>query len=290
MNLEDFLVPPDRQIRLAEHNPNATGVYANEDEARAHTQAQTDHLTGYQAMFQAHAQYGMVILFQGMDAAGKDETIQEVLSALDPQVCHAKQFKSPTTTERQHDYLWRATQALPIRGEVAVFNRSYYEQVTTEQVYPELIDQWSLPPEARDNLWNKRYAQINNFERHLVENGFVVIKFFLHISKKTERERLLERIERPDMQWQFSDTDLRHHHDWDAFQKTYEMMLSKTSTTWAPWYIVPSNQRWATYAAVASILVDRFKALHTEYPALDDTTRQTLEHARAALQQEREGR
>lgn len=135
MNLEEFLVPPDRQVRLATYNPNPSGIYANEDEARAYTKTQAERLTHYQALLQAHAQYGLLILFQGMDTAGKDETIQEVCSSLDPQGCQSKKFKTPTTTERQHDYLWRATQALPSRGEVAIFNRSYYEQVTTEQVY-----------------------------------------------------------------------------------------------------------------------------------------------------------
>jgi PPK2 family polyphosphate:nucleotide phosphotransferase len=287
MKLDDFLVPPNHPVHLTQYHPDATGRYADEDVAQRYATAQMEQLTCYQDIFHAHAQYGMLILLQGMDAAGKDETIQTVFSWFDPQVCQVKQFKAPTTTEAQHDYLWRAVQALPIRGQVAIFNRSYYEQVTSEQVYPEKIDQWGLPPEAREDLWNKRYTQINNFERHLVENGFLVIKFFLHISKETERERLLERIERPELQWQFSESDLRHHHDWEDFQHTYEAMLSRTSTAWAPWYIIPANQRWYTYAAVASVLVQQFKALHTEYPPLDDPARQTLEHARLALQQER---
>jgi polyphosphate kinase 2 (PPK2 family) len=173
---------------------------------------------------------------------------------------------------------------------VAVFNRSYYEQVTTERVYPEQIEQWGLPSEVREDLWVKRYAQINNFERHLVENGFVVIKFFLHISKEIERQRLLERIEQPEQQWQFSESDLRHHADWDAFEQTYETMLSTTSTTWAPWYIIPANQRWATYAAVATVLVDHFKRLHTKYPALDAEAQRMLEHARSVLEDERGSR
>lgn len=287
MKLDDFLIPPNQQVQLTEYPPDATGRYATEEAAQAYATARMEQLTRYQDIFRAHAQYGMLILLQGMDAAGKDETIQTVFSSFDPQVCQVKQFKAPTTTEAQHDYLWRAAQALPIRGQVAIFNRSYYEQVTSEQVYPEKIDQWGLPPEAREDLWNKRYAQINNFERHLVENGFLVIKFFLHISKETERERLLERVERPELQWQFSESDLRHHHDWEDFQHTYEAMLSRTNTAWAPWYIIPANQRWYTYAAVASALVHHFKALHTEYPPLDDEARQTLEHARLALQQER---
>lgn len=286
MNHDAFLVPPGDQVRLAERPPNAMEPFGDEAKAQAYTRAQTERLTRCQDMLHAHATYGILILFQGMDAAGKDETIQEVLSSLDPQVSQAKQFKKPTTTERQHDYLWRAMQALPSRGQIAIFNRSYYEQVTTEQVYPEQIEQWSLPAEARTDLWTKRYAQINNFEQHLVENGFVVVKFFLHISKETERERLLERITQPELQWQFSESDLRHHNDWDAFQQTFETMLSKTSTTWAPWYIIPADQRWWTYAAVASILVERLKALHSDYPELSAETRQLLEHARTVLGQD----
>jgi PPK2 family polyphosphate:nucleotide phosphotransferase len=285
MNHEAFLVPPNSQVRLAERSPDAVELFKDEAEAQAYTKAHAEHLARYQQMLHAHATYGVLILFQGMDAAGKDETIQEVFSSLDPQACQAKQFKKPTATERQHDYLWRAVQALPSRGQIAIFNRSYYEQVTSEQVYPEQIDQWGLPAEARTELWDKRYRQINNFEQHLVENGFVVIKFFLHISKETERERLLERIAQPEQQWQFSESDLRHHDDWNAFQQTFETMLSKTSTTWAPWYIIPANQRWSTYAAVASVLVERLKTLHSAYPTLSEEEQELIERARAALGQ-----
>ncbi len=287
MNHDDFLVPPDQPVRLAQYSPNATGAFANDTEAEAYTMRQAERIRRYQDMLHAHATYGILIVFQGMDAAGKDETIQAVLASLDPLGTQATQFKVPTTTEAQHDYLWRVVQALPRRGQVAIFSRSYYEQVTTEQVYPEQIDQWGLPTEARADLWDTRYRQINNFERHVVENGFVILKFFLHVSQEVERERLLERIEDPALQWQFSEADLRHHQDWDAFQQSYEAMLGRTSTAWAPWYLIPANQRAASYAAVAAVLVDRFQALHTDYPALGDEARQTLEHARAALEQER---
>ncbi|HMQ30821.1 MAG TPA: polyphosphate kinase 2 family protein [Chloroflexaceae bacterium] len=283
MKPDDFLLPPDQQVRLAERSPDPAGEDADEEAARQRAEAQLDQLRRLQDIFQAHAQYGMLILLQGMDAAGKDETIQTVCAAFDPQICHARQFKSPSTLEAGHDYLWRAVQALPIRGQVAVFNRSYYEQVTSEQVYPDQIDQWGLPPEAREDLWEKRYAQINSFERHLVENGFPVVKLFLHISRETERERLLERAERPELQWQLSEADLRHHDDWDAFQRAYEAMLSRTNTAWAPWHIIPANGRWPTYAAVASVLVQQLRALHDDYPPLDDDARRLLRRARAAL-------
>ncbi len=285
MHYTDFIVQPKSEVRLAEHHAVSLGPFADEAEVQTYTTEQSEQLTRYQDMLHAHATYGIVILFQGMDAAGKDETIQEVLSYLDPQVCTTKKFKKPNEAERQHDFLWRAGQALPGRGEVAIFNRSYYEQVTAEQVYPEQIEQWGLPAQARENLWDKRYEQINNFERQLVENGFVVIKFFLHISKEVERERLLERIEQPELQWQFSEADLRHHQDWDAFEQSFDAMLRKTSTDWAPWYIIPADQRSFTYAAVASVLLQRLKELHTEYPVVSDEQRQVLEQAREAFQQ-----
>lgn len=287
MEFDDLLVPPGREVRLADYPPEPRGRYADEAAAQAHAEAQLEELNRYQDIFNAHSQYGLLIVLQGMDGAGKDETIQTVCTAFDPQVCHARQFKAPTATEAAHDYLWRAVQALPARGQVSVFNRSYYEQVTSEQVYAERVDQWGLPPEAREDLWDKRYGQINNFERHLVENGFPVVKLFLHISKEVERERLLERIERPELQSEFSESDLKHHHDWDAFQRTYEAMLSRTSTTWAPWYVIPSNQRWYTYAAIAAILTRQLKALHAEYPSLDEEARDMLRHAREELQEER---
>lgn len=285
MELDDFLIPPDHRVRLDEYAPDPSGPYASdEDAAQEYARGRLEELTRYQAIFKAHSQYGLLILLQGMDGAGKDETIQTVCTAFDPQICQAKQFKAPTATEAQHDFLWRAVQALPARGQVAVFNRSYYEQVTSEQVYPEKVDQWGLPPEARKDLWERRYGQINAFERHLVENGFPVVKFFLHISKETERERLLERIEQPELQSEFSESDLKHHHDWDPFQRTFEAMLSRTSTAWAPWYVIPSNRRWYTYAAVASVLVHHLRALHADYPPVDDETQALLERARQNLQ------
>ncbi len=284
---QEFMVPVDTQVRLAEHDPDFMGRFVNEEEAQASATKDAERLAKYQDMLHAHAAYGVLILIQGMDAAGKDETIQEVLSYLDPQVSMVKQFKKPASTEAQHDFLWRAVQALPARGQVGIFNRSYYEQVTAEQVYPEQIEQWGLPPEAREDLWNKRYRHINNFERHLVENGFIVLKFFLHVSKETERERLLERIEQRELQWQFSESDLRHYSDWDKFEQAFNAMLSNTSTPWAPWYVIPANKRSCTYAFVASILAERFKQLHADYPPLDDEQRQTLEQARETLQRDR---
>ncbi len=288
MNYEDYIVQPNSQARLSERDPNLMRPFTDEKDAQTRTKQLGQQLRRYQDMIHAHATYGILILFQGMDAAGKDESIEEVFSYLDPQVCMTKQFKKPTKTEAQHDFLWRVVQALPARGQIGIFNRSYYEQVTAEQVYPEQIEQWGLPAEAREDLWNKRYNQINNFEHHLVENGFVVIKFFLHISKQTERERLMERIEQPEMQHQFAESDLRHYHDWDAFQQSFEAMLSNTSTKHAPWHIIPANNRWSTYATIASILEQTFKTLHTNYPALSDEEQQVLEKARAAFEQERD--
>jgi PPK2 family polyphosphate:nucleotide phosphotransferase len=286
MYSEEFLVPPNSRVRLDEHDTAPRGGLEDEADAQRRTEEQAESLARCQDMLHAHASYGVLIILQGMDAAGKDETIQEVFSSLDPQVCQAMQFKTPTKTERAHDYLWRAVQALPARGEIRVFNRSYYEQVTSEKAYPDLLEVWGLPPEAREDLWSKRYAQINNFERHLVENGFLVIKFFLHVSRETERERLLERIAQPEQQWQFSETDLRHYQDWDKLQETFDAMLSETSTPWAPWYVIPADQRAATYAAVASILVERMEELHDAYPPMDDEDRAVLERARAELERD----
>jgi PPK2 family polyphosphate:nucleotide phosphotransferase len=288
MNPEDYMVQPNSQIRLSAHDPNASAPLADEQEAQTRTRELGKQLRRYQDMIDAHATYGILILFQGMDAAGKDESIEEVFSHLDPQSYVTKQFKKPDKTEAQHDFLWRVVQSLPGRGKIGIFNRSYYEQVTAEKVYPDQIEQWGLPPEARQDLWNKRYGQINNFERHLVENGFIVIKFFLHISKETERERLLERIEHPEMQHQFSEADLRHYQDWDKFDQAFDAMLSNTSTDWAPWYIIPANNRWFTYATVAGILEQKFKQLHKEYPQLSDEMREVMEKARATFKQERD--
>jgi PPK2 family polyphosphate:nucleotide phosphotransferase len=284
VNPDTFLVRPDADVRLARHDPSAHPGLDSEADAESYTKEQAERLTRLQRMLHAHETYGVLIILQGMDAAGKDETIQEVFSSLDPQVCQAVQFKEPTRTEAGHDFLWRAVQALPSRGQIRIFNRSYYEQVTSERVYPELTDDWGLPPEAREDLWEKRYRQINDFERHLAENGFLVLKFFLHVSKETERERLLERATDHDQQWDFSETDLNHYNDWDALHETFEEMLGKTSTAWAPWYVIPADSRWYTYAAVASVLVERLGALHEDFPDVDDDDRRVLEKAREVLE------
>lgn len=283
MKIDNLRVQQDESFDLAATPTVPRGRYAAEEAAQEYATARFDELQRLQTIFKGHAQYGVLILLQGMDGAGKDETIQTVCSVFDPQICQARQFKAPSTTEAKHDFLWRAVQALPLRGQVAVFNRSYYEQVTSEQVYPDQLEQWGLPPEARKEVWRKRYDQINNFERHLVENGFPVIKLFLHISKETERQRLLERVEQPDQQGELSEADLQHHRDWDQYQESFQAMIRRTGTAWAPWYVVPSDRRWYTYAAVASILVHHFGELHNEFPPLDDEQRELLERAREEL-------
>jgi PPK2 family polyphosphate:nucleotide phosphotransferase len=287
MKANDLVVPVGTRIKLAKQDTSSKRFFPDDGAAEAHTNAQVERLTKLQDIFQAHARYGVLIIFQGMDSAGKDETINAVLRYLDPQISQAKQFKSPSEVERKHDYLWRAVQALPARGQVGIFNRSYYEQVTSEQIYPDQIEQWGLPDEAREGLWERRYAQINNFERHLVENGFLVLKFLLHVSKDVARERLLERTEQPELHWQFSESDLQHYEDWDAYQEVFEAMLHETNTAWAPWHLIPADERAGAYAAVATVLVERLAELHKEYPPLSDDERKTLEKARKALKRAR---
>jgi PPK2 family polyphosphate:nucleotide phosphotransferase len=287
MRVKDVIVPKGTRMKLANQNTSSKRFFADDTAAEEHTERQVERLATLQDIFQAHARYGLLIIFQGMDSAGKDETINAVLRYFDPQISQAKQFRSPSQEERKHDYLWRAVQALPGRGQIGIFNRSYYEQVTSERIYPDQMEQWGLPDEAREALWERRYAQINDFERHLVENGFLVLKFLLHVSKDVARERLLERTERPELHWQFSESDLQHYDDWDSYQETFEAMLHETSTAWAPWHLIPADERAGAYAAVATVLVERLAALHEEYPALSADERKTLEKARKALKRAR---
>src|SRR3712207_1603776 len=224
-----------------------------------------------------------------MDGAGKDETIAYLMSGVEPQACAVKRFESPTDEELRHDYLWRAVQALPAQGQLGIFNRSYYEQVTTEQVYWEQLDQQYPPPETQGaDIWHTRCDHINNFEHYLVENRTIIVKFFLNVSKEQERERLLARIQQPEEQWDFSADDLNNHRHWEAFMTAYEDVINRTSTPWAPWYIIPADTWWFTYAAVTSILVAKLKSLHTSYPPLSAEQRHLLVHAQATLEQERQ--
>jgi PPK2 family polyphosphate:nucleotide phosphotransferase len=209
------------------------------------------------------------------------------MSGVNPQGCQVVSFKSPSTEELSHDYLWRCTKALPERGRIGIFNRSYYEEVLVVRVHPEFLERQKLPPAARgDQIWKRRFEEINAFEKYLAANGILPVKFFLNVSKEEQRQRFLERIERPEKNWKFSVDDARERTYWDRYQAAYEDMLNHTSSEWAPWYVIPADKKWFTRLAVSEILINRLKALNLAYPVVRQARRGELREIGAVLKQE----
>jgi PPK2 family polyphosphate:nucleotide phosphotransferase len=222
-----------------------------------------------------------------MDAAGKDGTIRHIMSGVNPQGCEVFRFQQPTAEELDHDFLWRHVKALPERGIIGIFNRSYYEDVLIVKVRPEILEKQKLSNEKNDKLfWNQRYEDINMFEQHLIRNGTVILKFFLNISKKEQKQRLLERLEHPNKEWKFSLTDLSERQKWSNYMEAYEEMLNKTTTKWAPWYIIPADKKWVTHTSVSEIILSQIKKLDLKYPILSKEESVALEKAKAELEKE----
>ncbi|HEV2860047.1 MAG TPA: PPK2 family polyphosphate kinase [Pyrinomonadaceae bacterium] len=288
MDTDRFIYRPGAS--LADFDPKFTGEFPDEGAARERMAEDAKALAHYQDILMAHGDYGLLVLFQAMDGAGKDATIKHVMSAADPQGCEVKMFKEATEKEVVHDYLWRAVRALPARGQIGIFNRSYYEQVVAERVHPEKLERQQLPEESLgEGLWERRFRQINDFERYLIENGIRVLKFFLHLSREEQRRRLLERIERPEKRWKFSASDVEERAVWDEYMKAYEEALGRTSTEQAPWHVIPADSRWFARAAVASAIAAKLKSLHAEYPKQSPEQERELKDARRALEGEEPG-
>jgi PPK2 family polyphosphate:nucleotide phosphotransferase len=240
-----------------------------------------------QELLYADHTYAILIILQGMDAAGKDGTIKHVMSGVNPQGCRVTSFKQPSATELAHDFLWRQVVALPEKGMIGIFNRSYYEEVLVVKVHQNLLDFQNLPTKKYNKkFWDTRYEDICCFEQHLVRNGTMVLKFFLNISKEEQKKRFLERLNTPDKHWKFSASDLKERDYWDEYTKAYEEMLSSTSTKWAPWYIIPADFKWISRSLVADIITTSILSLNLKYPAVDDQKRNAIEAAKKKLEAE----
>ncbi|HEX8499768.1 MAG TPA: PPK2 family polyphosphate kinase [Pyrinomonadaceae bacterium] len=276
---------------LAHHDPKFTGEFASEEDARASMSADADAIAKYQDILMAHGTHGLLVVLQAMDGAGKDATIKHVMSSADPQGCEVKMFKNATEKEVRHDYLWRAARALPARGQIGIFNRSYYEHVVAERVHPEKVERQNLPEGAAgEGLWERRFRQINDFERYLLENGIHVLKFYLNLSRGEQRERLLQRLSRPEKRWKFSAGDVKERALWDEYMRAYEEAFERTSTERAPWHIIPADSRWFARAAVASAVAAKLKSFHADYPQPGAEEEREFEEARASLEGEAGGR
>jgi PPK2 family polyphosphate:nucleotide phosphotransferase len=243
-----------------------------------------ERLADLQARLYAHDRYAVLLIFQAMDAAGKDSTIKHVMSGVNPQGCQVFSFKAPSAEERDHGYLWRSVKALPERGRIGIHNRSYYEEVLVVRVHPEILAGQQLPAgHGGPGIWKERYRQINEFERYLVETGTIPIKFFLHVSKEEQRRRFLERIDEPDKNWKFSLRDVREREHWDDYMKAYQDAIRSTSTPHAPWHVVPADHKWFMRVAVAEIVNRRLAALDLRFPGATPAHRSELEEARKLL-------
>ncbi|NJK29384.1 MAG: polyphosphate kinase 2 family protein [Acaryochloris sp. RU_4_1] len=288
MNYDHFLVPPHGNISLRkDYDPGFIGHFHKKSEVAGQLEAGVKQLAAYQDILYAQNTYAVLILFQAMDAAGKDSTIKHVMSGVNPQGCQVSSFKAPSAEELDHDYLWRAMKCLPERGRIGIFNRSYYEETLVVRVHPELLEHQQLPPKFKNKqIWQQRFEQINHFEKYLVENGIVIVKFFLNISKGEQKKRFLERINRPEKNWKFSASDIQERAFWDDYMHCYEEVFNYTSTKWAPWHIIPADHKWYTRLVVADIIDHTLQSLNLTYPTVSQEHRQHLQAAKTVLEQE----
>lgn len=271
-----------------EYNPK--GI--DKEQGEALLKESTLRLSELQDELYAHNEYSMLIIFQAMDAAGKDGAIKHVMSGLNPQGVKVTSFKVPSSKELEHDYIWRHYLELPGRGEMGIFNRSHYENVLVTRIHPEYILVENLPDiktlkDINQNFWNKRYKQINRFEKNIVENGTIVLKFFLHLSKEEQKKRFIERIDDPKKNWKFSVDDLKERAHWDDYQAAYQEMISKTSTDEAPWFVIPADNKWSARLAISEIIVQEFSKLKLHYPIVSAEQKSALQNAKEQLLNEK---
>ncbi len=287
MNFEKFLVPSNKVIKLSDFDTAYTGEFHNKSEAKEKLKENIKKLSRLQDLLFASSTYGILIILQAMDAAGKDSLIKHVMSGLNPQGCRVYSFKVPSEEELKHDYMWRCIKELPERGYIEIFNRSYYEEVLVVKVHQSLLAKQNLPlslPTDSEVFWKMRYEQMNNFEKYLVENGFLVIKFFLHLSKEEQKKRFLKRIDTSEKNWKFSLGDIKEREYWNEYLSAYEDMLNNTSTSYAPWYILPADHKWFTRVIASEILSSKIESLNLSYPKTTENHKKELERAKILLE------
>lgn len=291
MRHEHFRVPVGRRIRLSEYDPAYTGKFGHKQEAEKRLALGIQTLAGYQDVLYAQGRHALLIIFQAMDAAGKDSIIKHVMSGVNPQGCRVTSFKAPSAEELEHDYLWRCARALPARGQIGIFNRSYYEEVLITRVHPEIMERRNLPGlRPGKKLWKERFEDINAWERYLTRNGVVILKFFLHVSREEQKRRFLERIEKPSKHWKFSAEDVAERTRWGTYQAAYEDMLSHTSTRHAPWWVIPADHKWVSRVVVSDLINAALGSLPLRYPKPDAGHERALRKAKLELEREPEER
>jgi len=285
INIKDFLVPAGRKVKLEEWPTRVNPVYQSKKQYRALLEKQVAELSEQQQLHYASNRYAVLLIFQAMDAAGKDGAIKHVMSGINPQGCQVFSFKHPSAVELEHDFLWRTTQALPERGRIGIFNRSYYEEVLIVRVHPEILQAQNISDRLlnKATIWQERYRSIVDMENHLHRNGTRIIKFFLHLSEEEQRKRFLERIDKPDKNWKLSLADIEERKFWKQYMQAYEECLSTTSTRNSPWHVVPADDRENARLIISEIVLDAFKSLKLAYPKSSAEQQRELQLIRKQL-------
>jgi PPK2 family polyphosphate:nucleotide phosphotransferase len=279
-----FRVNRGKQFKLKDFDPADTGHWRSKEEAEQVLQKEILRMEELKDKLYAQDRWALLLIFQAMDAAGKDGVIKHVMSGVNPQGCQVYSFKAPSELELQHDFLWRTTRCLPERGHIGIFNRSYYEEVLVVRVHGDILKSQRLPPSlVGKKIWDERFEDIRSFERHMARSGTVIRKFFLNLSKKEQKKRFLARLDEPGKNWKFSAGDIHERKYWDDYQNAYEEMIRNTATEHAPWYVVPADNKWFTRLVVSTVVVDTLESLGLAYPQVDAATRKELEAAKKIL-------
>ncbi len=287
--VEPFRITKGKKFRLEDHDPGDTRGLDSEDkpEAKRLLAQGVERLAALQERLYASDEWGMLLVFQAMDAAGKDGTIKHVMSGVNPQGCQVHSFKQPSPEELDHDFLWRAQRVAPERGRIGIFNRSYYEEVLVVRVHPQILARQKIPPRlVGRKIWEHRLEDIANYERYLARNGFAILKFFLNVSRKEQKRRFLERLDEPEKHWKFSPSDVRERTHWKAYMAAYEEAIRATATEHAPWFVVPADQKWFTRLVVAAAIVEALEKLDLSFPKVSHAKRKELALAREQLARE----
>jgi PPK2 family polyphosphate:nucleotide phosphotransferase len=287
--LDPYRITSGRKFRLKDHDPGDTGGLGSADkpEARRLLASGVERMASLQERLYASDDWGVLLVFQAMDAAGKDGTIKHVLSGINPQGCQVTSFKQPSTEELDHDFLWRSQRAAPERGRIGIFNRSYYEEVLVVRVHPQILSRQRLPPRlVGKRIWEERLEDIAAYERYLARNGFPILKFFLNVSRKEQKRRFLERLDDPNKHWKFSAADVRERAHWKSYMQAYEEAIQATASKHAPWFVVPADEKWFTRLVVAAAIVETLEGLDLYFPRVSDAKREELALARAQLAKE----
>jgi PPK2 family polyphosphate:nucleotide phosphotransferase len=287
--LDPYRITNGKKFRLKDHDPGDTGGLGSEDkpDAKRMLASGVERLADLQERLYASDEWGVLLIFQAMDAAGKDGTIKHVLSGINPQGCQVTSFKQPSTEELDHDFRWRTQRAAPERGRIGIFNRSHYEEVLVVRVHPQILASQRIPPRlVGKKVWDERLEDIAGYERYLSRNGFAILKFFLNVSPEEQKRRFLERLDEPDKHWKFSAADVRERAHWKAYMDAYEEAIRATATRHAPWFVVPADEKWFTRLVVASAIVETLEGLDLAFPLVGDAQRKELALARAQLVKE----